>query len=362
MIDKLIADIESSTHTIIYGKPKQWAINYYMIDIYNGGIDHPLQKYWFYVPRAKVLDINKNSIQLVLTNAEQDAKLVNYIESLENNIFNHIKKNFLATVKKINRSFSKNKLFPPVIKLDYNQDTIFFNESDDEATLSPSYLNQNDMVGTYLELNNILTSDNEVWIIWKILQLKKMEGVNLRKSFFKSSQPPPQPFAHMQSTFTPNIPPPPPCILPLPISNVPNVFIPKIEIKKTSVEPSPLTTTRSTSFMISESDIKSQIGRLRKVSKDKEEKVEEVNNDNIFKVEELKKVETKLPMETNEWYNSSVECETICNLLDNHNNDDPDIFILKIEKIAQMVDKKIKYINETYNDIVKIHIDANISN
>lgn len=349
MIDQLIANTESSEQNILYDKPKSWAIDYYIIDIYNGKIDQPLQKFWFYIPKAKVFDINDNSIRLALTNTDQDTKLINYIENLENNIFSHIKKKFLNTVRKINRTFLKSKLFTPVIKLDYTRDTVFFNESDDEIALSSNHLNQNDMVGIYLELNNVLTSGNEMWAMWKILQLKKLEGVNLRKSFFKPTNPPLFSLQHKDTNIS-NIPPPPPCMIP-PINNIPHIFIPKIEIKKTSIESPPQNTPKSTSFTISESDIKNQIGRLRKINTEKKEEKDDPITDMVYKTEELKKVETKL-MKPSEWYSTCVETETICNVLENCNNDDAETFLSNINKILQMSNNKMKNINNMYNDVV----------
>lgn len=367
MVDHLIANINSDEQNIIYEKAEHWALDYYRINVYNGGIEHPLQKFWFYVPKAKICDMNSdtNTLQLVLTSTNQDVQTINYIEKLEKNIFGHIKKKLSATIRIINKSFRKSDIFPPTIKLVYKEDTVFFDEFDDEITIPlskesqnslsppPNFIKRNDMVGVYLELDYVLASEKEMWCSWKILQLKKLEAVDMRRSFFKL------PTKHQnvlptQPLFTSTIPPPPIfSIPPVPIlQNVPNVFIPKIEIKKTKVESPPQSTQRSVSFSISEFDIKNQIGKLRKVSTEKKQDENiEGNVTPAYKIEELKKVETKLPMEIGEWYNASVENELICDLLNDNNIE---VLMCGIEKMFNGTKERIRKIKNTSDVIEKM--------
>lgn len=346
MINDLITNINSGKQNIILDKPKVYAISYYTIDIYNADINHPLHKFWFFIPKAKIIEKTKNYIILALSTNESDTKLVNYVEDLENKILESFKGSLFESIKKIKNSFNIEENYPPTIKLDIRGDIPIFNDRDEEIDVTN--LKNNILVSIILELDNVMASTDEAWIMWKILQIKKLDNIDLRKSLFRVASD--SKSISYQIPLQQSIPIPPPPPLPSLSSITPQIKPIKIENlnkNENSLAKQNNTTTR---FSISETEIIDQINRLKKVKLEKLEK-ENNNKENMYKINELKKVETKIPLSTNQWFIESLEVETFYDIV-NSNFDNE--YLTKLIKLNNILSKKIKKFKHNYNEILEL--------
>lgn len=349
MIDELITNINSPRHNIIFNKPKVYAISYYTIDIYNADINHPLHKFWFYIPKAKIIDKTKNYIILALSQNENDKNLIKYVDELENKILRMTKEHLFGSIKKIKKSFTLEDNFPPTIKLDIRGDISVFDINDEEIGIND--LEINSLISIYLELDNVMASADEIWSFWKILQVKKLDTIDFKKSFFKIASCIPYHIPEKNiSTVTTSSIPIPPLIPPIIIRN---------DTKPINITPRvvPLeNTARNTSgrFEISATDIMDQIHKLKKVNIEKEstEPVETNNNLSFIKISNLKKVETKEPLETSEWYINSMEMEIFENIINSEPNENVFLNILRLKKILF---NKINKINKDFKKIIELY-------
>ena len=346
MINELLTDIKSEKQNIIFDKPKSYGTSYYTIDIYNADINYPLQKFWFHISKSKIIEKTDNYIVLVLsTNNNNDNNLINYINELEHKIFKTIQNNLIGTIVKIKYSFNRNKNYPPTIKLDIRGDISFFDQNDE--TIDIKNIENNMLVTAFIELNNIIISEEEIWILWRILQIKKLDTIDFKKSFFKITNK----NIEKDNIIIPNdvqkAPPPPPPPLPAinlsseakikPINIVKKDVINKEEQNKVS------------KFIISESDILNQLNKLKKtkdVNNNKLDIDKEKKEDEKIVKYELKKVQTKEPINTNEWYRKSLESEIHYDINYGEINDN---FNLKLFKLKKILNNKLKKIYDEYN-------------
>ena len=349
MIDELLTNIDSNKYNIIFNKPKNYAISYYTIDIFNADINHPLHKFWFFIPRAKVIDKTNKSITLALSNNEDDTKLVKYIEELENRILKSTKENLFNSIKKIIKSFAMKENYPPTIILDIREDIPIFNYNDEETNING--IENNSLISMFIELDNVMASFDQVWILWKILQIKKLDNIDLKKSFFitprKQNVIPDTPLyvSVQQSYIQPPQSPRQPFIPIAPPLSLLNNISPKIEKNQDNN----IKTQNTGRFVISQTDIQNQLTRLKKVNVEKN--LQENGNDiNIYK-KELKKVETKGPLETIIWYNDSLETEILTEIIYGHLDN---IFLNNLIRLKKVMKHKINRINDNYNKIIQL--------
>lgn len=387
MINDLLTNINSTKYNIIFDRPKTFAISYFKIAVYNGDINHPLQKYWFFIPKAKIIEKTKSNIIIALSKNEDDSKLVNYIEELENKLFQNTKENLSKSIRKIKNSFSINNNYPPVIKLDISDDIAIFNYNEEE--INQDDLEVNNLISVYLELENIIASLDETWIVWRILQIKKLHSIDFKKSFFKVL---PQssynqqnvnnfvsggkeyfnvPFHTMNkaedlynnnistsnspfnsATTSHSIPPPPPLPPTTTLSSSINLIKYPIPTNQNINSNNNQKNTIS-KFSISETDILHQINRLKKVKQEHFTNIEPNIDEIPLKITKLKKVETREPINLNDWFSNSIEMELFCHIHNGKNLDNE--YIEKLDKLNKLLFSRIIKIKKKYESIIKLY-------
>ncbi|ARF09205.1 hypothetical protein Catovirus_2_154 [Catovirus CTV1] len=341
MINELITNINSDKHNIIIGEPKVYAISYYKIGLYNADINHPLHKFWFFIPKAKIIDRTPTHITVALTTSDYDKKFLEYLNKLQNKVLACFKNSIFDSIKNIKISFNTGKNLPTTVKLDIRNDIPIFDENEEE--LDSSHLKVNSLISIILELDNIVASTSEAWIVWKVLQIKKFNCIDLKKSLFKmaTSDIRIHSGSSVQQVSQSIPPPPPPPPLP-PVFQVPKLSIPvKKDVPNNNVQ-------KTSRFEISEVQIIDQINKLKKVKLDKEEKKEQKEPELPYNINELKKVETKLPLSTEEWYNKSLELELFTEIYYGSMCDE---LIVNIDKLNLLLQNKLEKMNNNFEQL-----------
>ncbi len=337
MTSNLITDISTSKYNIYYDKPKNFAYSYYTITAYNADIDEPLHKFWFHIPKAKVIEKSNSHVILALSNNDVNTKLVKYIAELENILLQHTKNILSNDIQKIKNSFVLSDNFPPIIKLDNQNNFIAFDCNDNE--IDNKKIKNGSLVSVIIELNNIMASTDEAWLTWNILQIKEMDNIDIKKSLFKGDILTPRQTVTNSGT----IPPPPPISMPV---NIPPKITP---LKINKIDPintprPPITTSR---FSISSDDILSQLTKLKKVTKEEKIITEIVP---VIEPIDLKKVETKEPRKIDEWYANSKETELYSSIMNDNISDE---YIQKIYELKDSILLRINKMNEKCALILK---------
>lgn len=212
MINKLITNYNTGIRHTIIDKPEniqELCNGYYKFSIYNRNIDHPLQKYWFYIDKVKIIHKHDNDVRLVLSNSVNDNNLIKYISDLENDMEKHVGKDTGKTrsVKRTFLPFDDTDLNTvSTIKIKFNSLVPVFDETGKNITVEQ--IKCDNCISMYLELNDVVVSKTEIWFSWKILQIKLLNDIDFTQTFFnnteniKTSIPvaPGSPIRHLETT------------------------------------------------------------------------------------------------------------------------------------------------------------------
>lgn len=140
--------------------------------IYNLDVNHPLQKFWFFLKEVKIIGKKQKSIDIVLSNSISDKKFIEYINNLDdkiNKIINKKKKH--NTNFSVKKSYSVKELFPYIFNFNIIN-AQFFDESNKSIQYSEINFCENTTGSILIELSDILISDDEYWINYSIKQMK----------------------------------------------------------------------------------------------------------------------------------------------------------------------------------------------
>lgn len=177
------------------------SVTYSKIYFYNSDVDHPLQKYWFYLKNVKIIDKNPKSIKIVLSNSKSDKKFIEYIDKLDTEIFKILQtKN--QSYNNIKKSYSAKEFHPHILALNAEKATIFdadlaqenknnvrqysingYNTIDSTKMyrtkpLDYDYMNEF-TVSVLIELSDIIMNESDYWINYSVKQMKiKKDPVN----------------------------------------------------------------------------------------------------------------------------------------------------------------------------------------
>lgn len=261
MIDDYLTDLDSPEPNILYDESDNlYGYSYNTFNIYNGAVDHPLHKFWFHIPKAKILDIQNKAITIVMPN--NNMKIVNFINNFENYVYEYTKKNRTRSISRYKKSFTIKNNFPPTIILSLSNSSAIFDHNDNDINLE--LINRNNLISIYFELHSVIVSSDDLFFKWHILQLKEIDTIDIKKSFFK------------KPAVTTHIPPPPPNMpATIPSSTITPTF--KYEPKSKPIETSN-NNMDSGRVHITQSDILSQLGKLKKVSISNEKNSQKVND------------------------------------------------------------------------------------
>lgn len=303
MIREYITDINTTLDKIQIGKRKAFGMTYYKIPIYNPQLTHPQQKFWFMLPKVKIVsnNNNNNNITIALSGNDHNAKFIDYIKCIETKIKNIVSSN-------IKSSFVKKNHHAPTMSVNLLLNTPIFDEND--SVINISNITDGKCVSCFIELSEVLVSDdNNAWIIWNFLQIKLLDEIDFKKSMFSSmlATPIQQPYvntnvtAEQQPSFTNySVPIAPPMNNNSPISQN------KSPILHTRVDNKPKEFQK---LVISQSVLLEQINKLKKKKLNTVEPVEIKVSQDLLKGVTLNKTITREPLPLSAWYNKAKEEE-----------------------------------------------------
>lgn len=379
-INDLIYDYKNnSLDKIIY---KMEGINSYFgrkILIYNPYSSNPLQKFWLYIERCKITYVSKTKISVALSISDVTQKLISFM----NDLTDKIKETLKSTLSSTNTVFNKLTLsdtYAPILDLMINSDSIIFNKNND-LCFSIEEVKKIIYCGVFIELDQIHLLNDCALPSWKILQLKELDVVDMKQSFFNSigkfpvissqsySIPSPPPLSSFNNTQNihhetnniaqdvlrkdNNIPLPPPQFNPAQI-NINNQIQSKFnKLNKVKIEPS---------FVPSLSDLQNALMNLKKNIIIPQEKTPEPTQEKI----QLKKV---IPHEARQMVDILKEeyIETQRILAEKLKKDNEKIDIINIndsfvllKKIKKYSKRVLKYKKLEYEN--RITVISDISN
>ena len=304
MINEYLSDIEKPVTQVLYSDISQYAQTYYNFNVYNPLINMPLQKFWLFINKAKVIKLAKDNITIAVS-YQDNSKLVNYISSVENYIFNDVKK--IIAVKTIKKTIINDN--NPIIKLNCCSSIPTFTNNNVETNYSAITIDS--YISLFIELEQVVVARGEIFFIWTVLQIKQIEYIDFRKSLFNSN--------HMSNTKSYNSH--------TPLSNnthlnnhIPhNNYTMPPQMLSPPPPPPPINTTLTQEIRpvlhISASDLLSQISKLKKKS---EINIPKTELTKLEPVTQLKKIVPKEPLPVASWYNLAKDSEILFKISKNY--------------------------------------------
>ncbi|AYV76474.1 MAG: hypothetical protein Terrestrivirus7_27 [Terrestrivirus sp.] len=194
MLDRLTDYAIGSPKNITCSDSIPISVTYSKIYFYNSDVDHPLQKYWFYLKNVKIIEKNPKSIKIVLSNSKSDKKFIEYIDKLDAHIFRILQMRNQSH-KNIKKSYSEKEFHPPIFVLNTEKATIFDadlmqenknnmmqylvnrdNNVDSTKIYRPNTLDYDCMneftVSIIIELSDIIMNDTDYWVNYSVKQMK----------------------------------------------------------------------------------------------------------------------------------------------------------------------------------------------
>ena len=292
---------------------------YSKIYIYNPHLDEPLHKFWFHIKNAKI--VNNKSAEIVISNNENDTKVIEYIDSIVDKIKEHFKQNII-----VNTSIEKTENYPSRMHIN-NTKTIYFDENEIETDSNKFVKGKS--ITCIIELSELLVNGNELWIKWNLLQVKILNDIDLKKPMFKPQSKP----------VILSVPTPPPIMI--------DYETPVIITKQNTQSVQQYDNTKR--LVLSADLLKEQINKLKKKKADTPTKTEQsVEYKNVV----LNKTTTKEPLTVHEIYkiNKYEEMKNIS--IDKID----DSYIKNNKKMLKKKTDMLVSLNEKYKNIAKLFI------
>lgn len=333
MIQEYMTDIEAGIDQIQVGKKKTVGLTYYKLPIYNPKIMHPQQKFWFVLPKVKIVSNSNNNTVVALS--DSDSKFIKFVDDL------HIKIKKIINIK-LMPSFSNKKHQAITMSIKLLSNTPIFDENDLET--DSSNIIEDKCVSCYIELTDVYIADDCAWIIWNFLQIKLLNQINFRKSLFISL--PNKQIKHpvnIPDIISNNLIPTAPPLINSPMSN-------KNQIAHSDSDSKPKEFQK---LFISQSDLLQQINKLKKKTAtvpqldSKDSKINSVSLD-LLKGITLNKTITKEPLPLSAWYNQAKKDEKN-NLPSNKLNMKKELDIMLAHKIK--IQQNLKSIYDKYDSV-----------
>jgi hypothetical protein len=274
MNDLVINDITKITKI----KYKEHTDNVFFTRItpYNTQSTIPLHKYWIHIDKCKLINISKTQMTIGINNTE---KCIEIIKELELKLHNIINEDFGYNVQLYSKLIDNDNSIP-IMNISYDINTKFFDANDMETQCIDSNNIGNEFT-VIIELDVLNLFTDKTVMIWKVVQVKKTEMLNMTKSLFSMLSPP--------------------------VSRPSYVQQPSISYQhETVIEPFKNTlkviakpTTMKAAFMPSMSDLKGALKSLKPVANtdSKDVPVSPLNDVLSNNIPQLKHVETREPVQ-----------------------------------------------------------------
>lgn len=180
------------------------------IVFYNPEVDEPLHKFWYYLPKVKIINIDKNNIRIVFSNKDKIMTSVNSLDECVDGITQKI----FGCEPMIARSITTRPNYPPTMDLTYDVKTKFFDQINKK--IDASHLDNGMNAMMYIEFDQIVVTSHGFFRKWRIVQMKSLKNsIVLSENLFEEVQNLPQPSEQMGRSIYHSIPIPPPYVPPL---------------------------------------------------------------------------------------------------------------------------------------------------
>lgn len=153
--------------------------------VYNLSTYSPLQKCWIYIDRCKIVKKMIGGILIGFSLKNQAIELINNLELT-------IKDKFKSTLK-YNNSVNSNDINIPTLELTIDDDTRYFNHSNelinyfDDNLIANNYSKRNiKEIGLIIELDYIESNCDKLLYYWRVVQLKENKKIDINVSIFKT--------------------------------------------------------------------------------------------------------------------------------------------------------------------------------
>jgi hypothetical protein len=344
MINDFLSDINKPINNILYSELVNYGPSYYTLSIYNPNINIPLQKFWLYIMKAKVINKEKEYISLALSYQDND-KLINYITSIETHVFDHLKNNIKCDISINKKTIINDSNFYPIFKLKLSSSIPIFTHDNLQCSLDNISIGSH--ISLFVELDYIIIAKKEVMYTWKILQIKQLVEIDFSKSLFLFSTPITPSYApSISPSYAPSISPSyAPPIAPSYAPPIAPFYAPHIGTSNRAPIASPQHNTQTVqddrpTLSISANELLSQISKLNKVNK-----TEKIVDKPIVNIIELKKTVSREPLPISSWYNNAIDSEIVYKL------------DVQLSKRCQEYDKIKNMIKSTCDDYNKVYDD-----
>lgn len=172
------------------------------IVFYNPEVDEPLHKFWYYLPKVKIINTDKNNIRIVFSNKD---KIMTSVNSLDDRV-DEITKTIFGCDSIIAKSITIRPNYPPTMDLIYDAKTKLFDQMNRKIDTGELENGMNMMM--YIEFDQIFITSNGFFRKWRIIQMKCLKNsISLTENLFEEN------LNSQQSNGLMNlnpIPPPPP--------------------------------------------------------------------------------------------------------------------------------------------------------
>lgn len=339
MINEYLTD-PNDEFDISYDTPNTIGMGYSKVNMYNSLKDNPTQKFWFYIKKSKIVEIDGNYLTVSLSNNINGKIFLKCLDNIKNNLIEFINSEINKNIKTINKVYEAEKNRPIYIRAKIDNMTPIF-RNNNKIKLEDLNINDN-FVSMYLEINEIIISQKEkkAWMIWKILQIKVLDSIDFSQEFFEVSDK-----KQITTSLSSNIQ--------LPTNNI-SERLEKPKNKVSQESNIKINTNGPMRFQISQSLLLNQLKKLNKTTAIKDENTE----NNIKQDENIKNTENNI---------SSALIEHVENIkkIDNDNlsqinttnenikvdnNDKKNIDITKIKSIVKKYEKEK---DEIFDEIEK---------
>jgi len=141
------------------------------IVFYNPEVDEPLHKFWYYLPKVKIINMNKNIIRIVFSNKDL---IINSINSLDEKTAD-IMQTVFGDDQNISPSITIRPNYPPTFDLICDTRTKIFDSSNKQ--IDASELDNGINLMMYIEFDSVVITSNKFFRKWRVVQMKCLKNI-----------------------------------------------------------------------------------------------------------------------------------------------------------------------------------------
>lgn len=151
---------------------------------YNANSYYPLHKFWVYFDKAVVLkNIISNKIRTIIVALTSKADCITEIKQIEKQIYSKLENDEFLIGSKIDSKLCDTSAFVPTIELTIDDNSKLFNANNKEIENSKN-IEIKDHLELICELDYFLVGNNTCKSYWRVVQLRKIELLNLNVPLF----------------------------------------------------------------------------------------------------------------------------------------------------------------------------------